>query len=89
MTRANQQPQRRAAQSGPGRPPDYNLSALDKQTEVRGQIGVAWIQDDGRISIKLNPFVVLDTFHMDLTLSLFPRNDRDATGPAGDREVPY
>lgn len=78
---------------GPGRSPDYTLSALDKQTEVKGQIGVAWINDDGRISIKLNPFLVLDTFRMDLTLSLFP-NDRKtpyaepADAPKGE-DAPY
>lgn len=41
------------------RQPDYNVSCLNKQTEVKGKIGAAWINDDGSIRIVLDPFVVL------------------------------
>lgn len=54
-----------------GRQPDYKLSALNKQTEERGNIGVAWLAENGRISIKLNSFIVLSA-SPDLVISLFP-----------------
>lgn len=82
--------------SGGGAQPDWTVAALDKQTEVRGNIGVAWTQPDGRISIKLNPFLVLDTFKQDLAISLFPRDqDRPYAEPVeepmkgGQPERPY
>lgn len=55
-----------------GNKPDYNLSGLNKGTDVKGKIGVGWDKPDGSISIKLNPFVVLDGSNPDLVLTLFP-----------------
>lgn len=55
-----------------GRKPDYNVSALDKATDRRGKIGVAWKQDDGSIQVKLDAFVVLDARQHDLLIALFP-----------------
>ena len=52
--------------------PDFNLAAIDKITERKGQVGVAWSQPDGTIRIKLNSFVVLDSVSQDLVLTLFP-----------------
>lgn len=62
-----------------GKPPDYNVSAVVRDTAIKGNVGVAWKQDDGRISIKLHAFVVL-TAGPDLFISLFPRDD----GPRED-----
>ena len=53
-----------------GRTPDYDLSALSNSSDLRGKVGAAWINDDGSISIKLNPFVVLNAGE-DLQLRLF------------------
>lgn len=64
------------------RPPDYLVSALCKQTDVKGNIGGAWINEDGTIRIRLNPFVVLDTYRQDLVVTLFP-NDRDKPAQRG------
>lgn len=58
-------------------PPDYNIAALDKKTEIRGTIGAAWKNADGSIRLKLNPFLVLDTGKNDLVVTLFPVNNRD------------
>lgn len=64
-----------------GKPPDYNVSAVMRGTDVKGNIGVAWKSDndDGRISMKLHGFVTL-TGHPDLYITLFPRDD----GPRDD-----
>lgn len=57
------------------RKPDYNVSALDKgHDDLKGGIGVGWIQQDGTIRLKLNPFVVLDTTRHELVITLFPAN---------------
>ena len=62
-----------------GRKPDYNLSMLDKVTDMRGQVGVAWNNPNGTIAIRLNPCVVLDGSNKELVLTLFPNEqDRNA-----------
>lgn len=65
-----------------GRRPDYTLSAMDKGNDaLKGSVGVAWINEDGSISVRLNPFVVLDTRQHSLELRLF-KNDRETATPA-------
>lgn len=58
-----------------GRRPDYNVSVVVKDSDVKGSIGVAWKSDDfekdGRISIRLNPFVNLVS-SPGLYVTLFP-----------------
>jgi hypothetical protein len=58
-----------------GKPPDYNVSAIVRDTDIKGNIGVAWKsdKDDGRISIKLHGFVHL-VASPDLYITLFPRD---------------
>lgn len=41
------------------RSPDWIVKYLDKSTEERGKIGAGWNNDDGSISIVLNPLVVI------------------------------
>ena len=56
------------------RKPDYDLSALNKADDrLKGKVGAAWINEDGTISVVLNPFTYL---HQDghLLLTLFPKN---------------
>ena len=62
------------------RKPDYQVSALDKDSELRGNIGAAWNQPDGSIQIKLNAFTVLDTTKHNLVISLFPPGWNKADG---------
>ncbi len=71
------------------RRPDFNLSALDKTTEVRGKVGAAWKNDDGTISIRLDPFVVLSG-SSNLELRLFVNDGqyqplRPAAPPPADQ----
>jgi hypothetical protein len=56
--------------------PDYRLSALNKSTDETRNIGAAWNQPHGRISIKLDAFTVLQS-SPDLIITLFPANERD------------
>jgi hypothetical protein len=53
------------------RKPDYWFKAMDKATENRGKVGAAWLNDDGSVSIDLNPFTVLVS-SPNLVLTLFP-----------------
>ncbi len=65
-----------------GKKPDYSLSAMDKDTDrLKGTVGVAWINDDGSISIRLNPFVILDTREHNLELRLFKNDGMYAKQP--------
>lgn len=57
-----------------GRKPDYKLSVLSKSNEHKGNVGVAWENKDGSISIKLNPFVTLAAIQ-ELIITLFPNED--------------
>ena len=58
-----------------GRPPEWKLTALDKETEESGQIGVGWDEEDGSITIKLNMNIVLDTRTQKLAIRLWPRDE--------------
>lgn len=65
-----------------GRKPDYNLAALDKETGVKNnRVGAVWIQPDGRISIQINPWVVLDGNNPNMLLSLFPYQEHGQRKP--------
>lgn len=44
-----------------GRKPDYYLSAKNMDTSVKGRCGAAWKNDDGSISIVLDPWVTLQS----------------------------
>jgi hypothetical protein len=54
-----------------GRKPDYRLSAMNKDTDEKGRVGAAWKNEDGTISVVLDPFITL-TSSKDLILNLFP-----------------
>lgn len=59
-----------------GRKPDYNLVVYDKTTEGRTQAGAAWVQQDGSISITINPCVMLPS-DRNLSIKLFPNEHQD------------
>lgn len=44
-----------------GRRPDYIIKAMDKVTKEKGEIGVAWMNPNGSLSIRFNRFVVVPT----------------------------
>jgi len=56
-----------------GRKPDYRLKAMDKRTGEKTALGcgAAWWNEDGSISIDIDPFIVLHG-GADLVLTLFP-----------------
>lgn len=58
-----------------GRKPDYNISVLDKTSGGRGVVGAGWIQEDGSISIKINPCVLLDD-DPKLVIRMFPCEEK-------------
>lgn len=63
------------------KPPDYTVSALSKTNDkIKGVIGVGWTKPDGSITIKLNPFVVLDQFEHDPVITLFPITQQKSKG---------
>ena len=53
------------------RRPDYELSALNKDTNEKNKVGAAWVNENGTISIKLNAFIKLEASTA-LVLTLFP-----------------
>ena len=56
------------------RKPDYKLKVLNKKTSEKGEVGAAWLNEDGSISIQLNMLVVLKR-KKNLVLTLFPINN--------------
>ncbi len=57
--------------------PDYDLAAMNKLTGDKNyRCGAAWKNDDGSISIKLDPFVVLDANHSGIVITLFERKEK-------------
>lgn len=63
--------------------PDYSVGALDKTRDVRQpKVGVAWKNENGTITIALDPFVVLRG-GPELVVTLFPADTPwTARGPA-------
>ena len=77
-----------------GRKPDYHLGAMNKATgEKNNRAGAAWNNNDGSISVVLNPFVQL-TASQDLVLTLFLNDYKTAPVPTkrqdqDDDEIPF
>lgn len=62
-----------------GRKPNYNVGALNKRTDEKNSVGVGWANDNGSISIRLDPFITL-TSSPDLVITLFIK-DKDNGRP--------
>jgi hypothetical protein len=62
------------------RRPDYNLKVMDKFNDFKGRIGAGWQEEDGSISIALDPLVVLSE-RSGLVIKLFPNNYPKPTIP--------
>jgi len=56
------------------RKPDYRLKAMDTATDAKAEVGCAWINPNGSISVKLNHWVVLKG-EKTLILTLFPADE--------------
>ena len=54
-----------------GRSPDFNVSCLNKDTNERAKVGVAWKNTNGCINIRLDPFITL-TAGKNILVMLFP-----------------
>lgn len=71
-----------------GKRPDYSVSFIMRGDDSqKGNIGVAWKNDNGRISIKLNPKVVLE-WHPDLFITLFPEDGQKQRNNDDD-DIPF
>lgn len=57
------------------RTPDFQVAALNKKTDEKSNVGVAWKNDDGTISIILNSFVSLPG-GKDMLITLFPPKEK-------------
>lgn len=55
------------------RRPDFRIAVLNKKTdEKNGNIGGAWLNDDGSISLRIESFVQLPLASTDILITLFP-----------------
>lgn len=57
------------------RQPDYKVGCLDKTDNRKGNVGAAWLNEDGTISMVFDPFVVIQGGR-DRLITLFP-NQKD------------
>lgn len=64
-----------------GGKPDWTISVLSKSDGRRGDIGAAWNNADGSISIRFNPCVTV-TDSPDLVMRLFPYRTREERAAA-------
>lgn len=53
---------------------DFDLCVMDRGTGRKGVIGAGWKNEDGSVSVILNPCVVWDS-RDNLTVRLFPRTE--------------
>lgn len=66
-----------------GKKPDYRIACLNKTNEERGNIGAAWDNPEGHITIVFNPFVTVPT-GKDFVITMFRNDPKDAQG-----EIPF
>lgn len=66
------------------RKPTHNISVINKVTGARGQVGAGWLNDNGTITLALNPMVHLVS-NPDCTITLFPIDYKPAERPTNMR----
>lgn len=54
--------------------PDYRVAAMNKDTEAKGNIGAAWINENGTISVTIEPFIHIQG-GKEMLITLFPNKD--------------
>jgi len=57
------------------RKPDYRVGALDKETDAKSNVGAAWLNEDGTISLILDAFIVIHGGKARL-ITLFPNKEK-------------
>ncbi len=57
-----------------GRRPDYKLKVMDKTNSKTNDIGAAWLNANGSISIQLNVCTFMQ-YNPDLLITLFPNEE--------------
>jgi len=55
-----------------GNTPDYRLKMFNKMTDEKGEVGAGWLNEDGSISIRLNPCVQLSNDNPAVSFRLWP-----------------
>ena len=55
--------------------PDFRVAALNKTTNEKSNIGAAWTNEDGTISIVLSSFIVIHA-EKALLITLFPNGGK-------------
>jgi hypothetical protein len=61
-------------------PPTHTISVLNKRTQAKGVIGAAWLNNTtGRISIKINPCVIIDGNSDEIQIMAFPTMRKTST----------
>lgn len=65
------------SRSNSPRRPDYIIGLMNKKTDVKnGNVGAAWVSDDGTISIVFNNFIAIPCWDRDEHVcTLFPTED--------------
>ena len=53
------------------RPPTHILKVMQREGKGKGRIGVGWLNDDGSMSLSLDPCVVL-SWKDDVVINAFP-----------------
>lgn len=59
----------------PSRTPDFVVKAMQRETDRSQRIGAAWMNDNGSVSIDLDPFVVLEGKDRPI-VTLFPWDEK-------------
>lgn len=53
------------------RSPDFRISGFNKRNNDKGELGAAWKNKDGSITLRISPFIVLPPL-ADMIITLFP-----------------
>jgi hypothetical protein len=68
-----------------GNQPDFNAHAMFADGTNKGRIGAAWKNEDGTVSVKLDPWVSLDASR-GISIRLFINEQKSGVGGTRRRE---
>lgn len=71
-----------------GRKPTHRFKALNKETSETATLGAAWLNDDGTLTVKIDPFIVL-TNAPGHVLTLFPEEGKEQRIASRAKRRPY
>lgn len=79
-------PKYRPQQDFKPRKPDFIIRAKNKNGTQKGEIGAAWLNEDGSLFLKFNPYVVVPVGD-DFAIAAFPEGPaRVVVAPAPTRD---